>query len=112
MNYFLTLVHSGTCTLFRRSSRVFATCAASCFAFLALFLRFARSGSRLFDSLSANSYGIYLVHYAYVNWLQYALLPASLPAVVKWAIVFTSALGLSWATVAWMRRIPAIARVV
>jgi surface polysaccharide O-acyltransferase-like enzyme len=88
------------------------SCAASCFAFLALFLRFARSGSRLFDSLSANSYGIYLVHYAFVNWLQYALLPASLPAVVKWTIVFAGALLLSWGTVASMRRIPAIARVV
>jgi peptidoglycan/LPS O-acetylase OafA/YrhL len=88
------------------------SCAASCFAFLALFLRFVHSGSRIFDSLSANSYGIYLVHYAFVNWLQYALLPASLPAVVKWTIVFPGALLLSWGTVAMMRRIPAIARVV
>ena len=88
------------------------SCAASCFAFLALFLRFARSGSRLFDSLSANSYGIYLVHYAFVNWLQYALLPASLPAVVKWSIIFTGALALSWGTTAAMRHIPAKARVV
>jgi peptidoglycan/LPS O-acetylase OafA/YrhL len=88
------------------------SCAASCFAFLALFLRFARSSSRLFDSLSANSYAIYLVHYAFVNWLQYALLPASLPAVVKWAIVLAGALGLSWATAATIRRIPSVARVV
>lgn len=88
------------------------SCAASCFAFLALFLRFARSRSRLFDSLSANSYAIYLVHYAFVNWLQYALLPASLPAVVKWSIVFAGALGLSWGTAATIRRIPLVARVV
>ncbi|MGP8173372.1 MAG: acyltransferase family protein [Terracidiphilus sp.] len=88
------------------------SCAASCFAFLALFLRFARTRSRLFDSLSANSYAIYLVHYAFVNWLQYALLPASLPAVVKWSIVFAGALGLSWVTAAAIRRIPLVARVV
>jgi peptidoglycan/LPS O-acetylase OafA/YrhL len=88
------------------------SCAASCFAFLALFLRFARSGSRLFDSLSANSYGIYIVHYAFVNWLQYALLPVSLPAIVKWSIVLTGALGLSWFTAATIRRVPAVARVV
>ena len=88
------------------------SCAASCFAFLALFLRFAQSASRLFDSLSTNSYGIYIVHYAFVNWLQYALLPASLPAIVKWLIVFACALGLSWFTAAAIRRVPAVARVV
>lgn len=88
------------------------SCAASGLAFLAVFVRFARSRSRLFDSLSANSYGIYLVHYAFVSWLQYALLPASLPGVVKGAVVFLGALGLSWGSAAAMRRIPAVARVV
>lgn len=88
------------------------SCAASCFAFLALFLRFAQARSRLFDSLSANSYGIYLLHYPFVSWGQYALLPASLPAVVKALIVFVGALGLSWGAAATLRRIPAVARVV
>jgi peptidoglycan/LPS O-acetylase OafA/YrhL len=88
------------------------SCAASSLAFLALFIRFARSRSRLFDSLSANSYGIYLVHYAFVSWLQYALLPASLPAIAKFAVVFLGALALSWGTAAAIRRVPAVARVV
>ena len=61
------------------------SCAASSFAFLALFIRFARSRSPLFSSLSANSYGIYLLHYAFVSWLQYAILPPSFPAVAKFA---------------------------
>lgn len=87
-------------------------CAAISFAFLALFLRFFRAQSRIFDSLSANSYAIYLVHYMFVSWLQYALLPASLPGYAKFAIVFLGALGLSWATSAALRRIPAIARTV
>lgn len=87
------------------------SCAASSFAFMALFVRFARSRSRFFDSLSANSYGIYLVHYAFVSWLQYALLTASLPAAIKGALVFLGALGLSWATAQTLRRIPAVARV-
>ena len=88
------------------------SCAASSFAFLALFIRFARSRSRMWDSLSANSYGIYLVHYAFVSWLQYALLPASLPAVAKGAMVFLGALAVSWGVAAALRRIPAVARVV
>jgi peptidoglycan/LPS O-acetylase OafA/YrhL len=88
------------------------SCAATSFAFLALFLRFARSRSSLFDSLSANSYAIYLLHYMFVSWLQYALLPASIPTYAKFAIVFCGALGLSWITSAALRRIPAVARIV
>jgi peptidoglycan/LPS O-acetylase OafA/YrhL len=88
------------------------SCAASCFAFLAAFLRFVRSPSRLLDSLSANSYGIYLVHYAFVSWLQYALLAAPLPAVAKAAIVFSGALALSWGVTELARRVPRVARVV
>jgi surface polysaccharide O-acyltransferase-like enzyme len=88
------------------------SCAATSLAFLALFLHFVRSRSRRLESLSANSYGIYLVHYAFVSWLQYALLPASLPGYAKFAIVFCGALGLSWLTSAALRRIPAVARVV
>jgi peptidoglycan/LPS O-acetylase OafA/YrhL len=69
------------------------SCAATSFAFLAFFLRFARSRSRLLDSLGSNSYAIYLVHYVFVSWLQYALLPATLPAIAKVAIVFFGASG-------------------
>jgi len=88
------------------------SCAASSFAFLALFIRFARTRSRVFDSIGANSYGIYLVHYAFVSWVQYALLPAALPAVAKWAVVFLGAFGMSWGVSAAIRRVPAVARVV
>jgi peptidoglycan/LPS O-acetylase OafA/YrhL len=88
------------------------SCATTCFAFLALFLHFVKSRSRWFDSLSENSYGIYLVHYAFVSWMQYALLPASLPAVAKAGFVFGGALAMSWLTTATLRRIPAVARVV
>ncbi|WP_321469966.1 acyltransferase [uncultured Paludibaculum sp.] len=88
------------------------SCGASCFAFLAVFLRFARSRSSWFDSLSANSYGIYLVHYAFVSWLQYALLPAALPGAAKFAIVLLGAVGLSWGTTAVLRRSSTVRRVV
>jgi peptidoglycan/LPS O-acetylase OafA/YrhL len=88
------------------------SCAAISLAFLALFLRFVKSRSTIFESLSANSYAIFLVHYMFVSWLQYALLPASLPSYAKFAIVFIGALGLSWSTAAAIRRIPAVARIV
>ena len=88
------------------------SCAGSCLAFLALFLRFARSRSQVLDSLSQNSYGIYLVHYAFVSWMQYALLTTPLPAILKASIVFVGALGFSWEMAVTLRRIPGVGRIV
>jgi Acyltransferase family len=88
------------------------SCAASSCALLALFLRFARRANAAGDSLRDNAYGIYLAHYAFVSWLQYSLLPSSVGAVPKAAIVTLGALGLSWATSAALRRIPAVRRVI
>ena len=86
------------------------SCPASGFAFLAFFLRFARRPFAVFDSLSANSYGIYLTHYVFVTWLQYALLAAPLSGLAKASLVFLGTLGLSWAVTASLRLIPAVAR--
>jgi hypothetical protein len=64
---------------------------------LAIALRFLNFRDRVLDSLSVNAYSIYLLHYAAVVWLQYALLAVALSAVAKGTIVFALALGSSWA---------------
>jgi peptidoglycan/LPS O-acetylase OafA/YrhL len=87
-------------------------CGVTSFAMLALFLRLANTRNPVLDSLSRNAYGIYLVHFAFVLWLQYALLPAMLPAAAKAAAVLALALAASWTTIAALRRIPAVARVI
>jgi hypothetical protein len=76
---------------------------AGMLAFVAVALRWLRHQERVLDSLSANAYGIYLVHYVFVLWLQYALLGADLNAFGKVGLVFTAALALSWATSATIR---------
>ncbi|HUJ69374.1 MAG TPA: acyltransferase [Syntrophorhabdales bacterium] len=88
------------------------SCAASCLAFLALFLRFARKRRRVFDSLSSNSYGVFVIHYVVVAWLLYAMLKTPLPALAKGFIVFLCALLLCWGSIAAIRRIPGVARVI
>jgi surface polysaccharide O-acyltransferase-like enzyme len=88
------------------------SCAASSFAFLALFVRFAKTRNRVLDSLRDNAYGMYLIHYAFVSWLQYALLKTGLPAVAKGAVVLLGTLALSWSVIAALRRIPGVARIV
>jgi glucans biosynthesis protein C len=85
-------------------------CATACFALAAVFLRFGAKYSAFFDSLSTNAYGIYLVHYVFVIWLQYLVLGLALFAVVKGLLVFALALLLSWATIAAVCRVPIGAR--
>jgi peptidoglycan/LPS O-acetylase OafA/YrhL len=75
-------------------------CASACFALPALCLRFAPERRQVLDSLSANAYGIYLVHYAFIVWLQYVLLGVALFAIGKAAIVFGGTLLVSWAAAA------------
>ena len=81
-------------------------CATGCFFLIAVSLHFATRHSRLLDSLSADAYGLYLVHYNFVVWLQYALLGTVLFAVIKATIVFSGTLVLSWIAVLAVQRIP------
>jgi surface polysaccharide O-acyltransferase-like enzyme len=87
-------------------------CGATVFGITGLFLRFAKRRVGIFDSLSENSYGIYVVHYVFVTWLQYLLLGSPLAPSVKGMMVFLGTLILSWGTVAAIRRIPAVAKVI
>lgn len=76
---------------------------AGCFAFAALFLRFSASRWPTAESLSDNAYGIYLIHYPFVVWLQYLLLGFMVPAVAKASIAFSGALLLSWGIASALR---------
>jgi hypothetical protein len=59
------------------------SCAASSLAVLAVFVRFAHIRAKLYDSLRENAYAMYVIHYPFVSWLQYALLPSSFSALAK-----------------------------
>jgi surface polysaccharide O-acyltransferase-like enzyme len=85
--------------------------AAVLFAILAYFLRFKRSGSSMLDPMQADAYGIFLVHYPIVLWLQYWLFDFDLPAIVKAVVAFVLTVALSWAATAALRKIPGVTRV-
>jgi surface polysaccharide O-acyltransferase-like enzyme len=87
-------------------------CGAISFAMLAAFQRFAKTPTPVLTSLSRNAYGIYLLHYGFVMWLQYTLLPSAIPAAAKAAVVLSVTLAASWTATAALRRIPAVARVI
>lgn len=88
------------------------SCASGCFATLALFMRFAQTRSRISDSLKNSAYGMYLVHYVFVIWLQYALLEVEMPAIAKAAVVFGGTLLASWGATAAIFRFPLGARLI
>jgi peptidoglycan/LPS O-acetylase OafA/YrhL len=88
------------------------SCATLCFALLAIFTRFVHKSNSILDSLAANSYGIYIVHYAFVAWLQFALLHAPLTGAEKWGIVAVLAYAASWLATAAARQLPSVARIV
>jgi len=85
---------------------------AQTFNVIALFLRFGNEGASIFDPLRESAYGIYLVHYVPVLWLQYLMFGMSfgpveqVTAIIKAIIVFVLTLASSWAAVAALRRIP------
>jgi surface polysaccharide O-acyltransferase-like enzyme len=81
-------------------------CFASCLAILAVSLRFLARRLPSLASLSKSAYGMYLVHYLFVVWLQFALLGLAFPAVIKGSLVFGGTLFFSWWTVAALRRLP------
>ena len=87
------------------------SCVASGFAFLALFRGVVRARRPWMDSLARSAYAIYLVHYFFVLWTQFALLDQPFPAGVKFAMTFAIALMLSWLTAQVLLRIPGVRRV-
>ncbi len=84
--------------------------AAILLAILGFFLGSRRPWT-LLDRMQADAYGIFLVHYPIVLWLQYWLFDYDLPAIVKAAIAFVLTVALSWALTAALRKIPGATRV-
>jgi hypothetical protein len=86
--------------------------AAMTFAVPAVFLRFARPSLWLFDAMQPSAYGIYLLHFIFLIWLQYVVYDPAFPAFIKFAIVFIGTLSLSWALTVLLRKIPVVARTI
>jgi peptidoglycan/LPS O-acetylase OafA/YrhL len=86
--------------------------AAMTFTVPAFFLRFARSSLWLLDTMRPSAYGIYLLHFIFLIWLQYIVYDPAFPAFVKFAIVFAGTLSMSWALTVLLRKIPTVARAI
>jgi surface polysaccharide O-acyltransferase-like enzyme len=86
--------------------------AAMTFTVPAVFLRFDRSSFWLLDAMQPQAYGIYLLHFIPLIWLQYVVYDPAFPAFVKFAIVFAGTLSISWALTVLLRKMPVAARMI
>ena len=62
--------------------------------------------------MQPSAYGIFLLHYIFIIWLQYFVYDPAFPAGVKAAIVFAGTLGGSWMLTVLLRKIPFVARMI
>lgn len=76
------------------------------FTILAYFLRFKQSGWSILDLMQADAYGMFVLHYPIVLWLQYWLFDFDISAIAKALLAFLLTLILSWAATATLRRLP------
>jgi surface polysaccharide O-acyltransferase-like enzyme len=83
-----------------------------CFAIPAIHLRCAKARWYLLDAMRPSAYGIYLLHYIFIVWLQYAVYDLRLHAGAKFLMVFAGTLSMSWALTIALRRIPWVARMI
>jgi surface polysaccharide O-acyltransferase-like enzyme len=79
-------------------------CACGCFFLIGISVRFAASRSRTLGALGANAYGLYLLHYVFIVWLQFALLALPLLALIKAPLVFAGTLLFTWTVNATLTR--------
>jgi glucan biosynthesis protein C len=86
------------------------SCAGVSLGLLGAFRKLVRARHPVLDSLSKNSFGIYLLHDGFVHWIQFALLPLAAPAWLKFVLAFLGGLALAWGATALLRQIPAFRR--
>ncbi len=89
-----------------------ASCISSSFAFISIFKQNIQKESSLWTNLSANAFGIYLLHYIFITWLQFAFLNVSLPVLIKFLIVFFVTLTASWTIVNFVRKFNAVNQII
>ena len=76
------------------------------FAILAYFLRFKRAGWSILDPMQQEAFGMFLIHYPIVLWLQYWMFGTDWPAIAKALVAFVLTVVLSWGATVVLRKIP------
>ncbi len=89
-----------------------AGCSGSSLGFLGLFRKITKRKNWFFDSLSVNSFVIFITHYLFTIWIQYFLLAVRWTPFLKFILTFFGSLLFSWLTGILLRRIPGVRKFV
>lgn len=84
------------------------SCTLSSIMFLSIFRKNIQTEKPWWNSLSESAYLIYLVHYVFITWVQFALLELPIHAFLKFMITFVLTLASSWAISIVLRKIKII----
>lgn len=79
-------------------------CSSISLALFGGFIRYFDGSRRWVDLLASCAFGIYLVHYVVLTWLQTALLKINEPGAIKAGVVFFVTASMSWIVVALLRK--------
>jgi hypothetical protein len=82
-------------------------CSAISLAMIGVFIRHADQDPDWARMLSFCAFGIYLVHYSILTWVQTALIRSSEPAAIKAGVAFVATLLASFTIIALVRKQPA-----
>lgn len=80
------------------------TCTLTCIASLTIFRKLIWHTNNVWRSLASNAYGMYLLHYIFVVWCQYFLMPVHLPAIPKFLLTTVVGITLSWCVTVLLRK--------
>ena len=64
------------------------------------------------NSLTRSAYVMYLVHYVFITWTQKLIMPLTVHAGIKAALVFSATVILSWLVAQILIRIPVVKTIV
>ena len=79
-------------------------CSSISIAFFGGFIRYFDRKRKWADLLASCAFGIYLVHYVVLTWVQTALLKINEPAAIKAGVAFVATVSVSWIAVAFLRK--------
>lgn len=87
-------------------------CMSFCIALTGMCVRYVRELPIWIERLMGDAYGVYLLHYAFVTWAQFYLLPISWGAVPKAALVLAVTLSASFLLTRIVRSVPVMRGVI
>lgn len=85
-------------------------CVVSSIFFMVLFKKRFSNPGRIWSQVSVVAFGLYVLHYPFITWTQYLLLPYTIDPIIKFTLVFLIGLAGSWLLTLLLKKTPAVGR--